>query len=392
MLEAVEKIYTVLESTMKATDEVLPEARARQTAPLEPGDPGPLRGVPELGAFHGRDQSIETVRSMLLAEDAAMVGVSGRPVGVQGRGGVGKTKLAIRLARDDQVRGAFPDGVFWVAAGQEPELFRLQLDLLAELGEPTEGFTRVDQTKEALTHAFQDRRALLIVDDVWQSDVASAFDVVGPRCRLLMTTRQASNLRGLGASEHELDVLSPDEARQFLLAELERTVASSQTLDQLAEAAGYVPLSLSLAAALVESGVPWGQVVERLEESRDVFARHPQAGVLGAMLAAAAALADRRPLYQALVAYPEDTPIPKDELAILWEHIGGLDREGTDTLVADLTRRSLIIVDGDQVRVHDLQREFLILVETDIPAAHRRLLDAHRHRCRIPDRVVDLAR
>jgi hypothetical protein len=38
--------------------------------------------------------------------------------GIHGMGGIGKSVLASELARDHEVRRAFPDGVFWVGIGQ----------------------------------------------------------------------------------------------------------------------------------------------------------------------------------------------------------------------------------------------------------------------------------
>ena len=37
-------------------------------------------------------------------------------------GGIGKSVMATRLARDDDVRSAFPAGIFWITLGQTPDL------------------------------------------------------------------------------------------------------------------------------------------------------------------------------------------------------------------------------------------------------------------------------
>ncbi len=46
------------------------------------------------------------------------MGVTGAALGIHGQGGIGKTVLAAALARDEQVRRCFPDGVFWVTVGE----------------------------------------------------------------------------------------------------------------------------------------------------------------------------------------------------------------------------------------------------------------------------------
>ena len=42
--------------------------------------------------------------------------------GIEGMGGIGKSVPASALARDFDVRRAFPDGVIWVPIGQSPDL------------------------------------------------------------------------------------------------------------------------------------------------------------------------------------------------------------------------------------------------------------------------------
>ena len=49
-------------------------------------------------------------------------------------GGIGKSVLAASLARDEEVRQAFPDGVFWLTVGQNPSLKNLQFELAQALG------------------------------------------------------------------------------------------------------------------------------------------------------------------------------------------------------------------------------------------------------------------
>ena len=50
-------------------------------------------------------------------------------------GGIGKTVLAAALARDPEIREAFPDGVFGVTVGQEPRIEALQRGLAVAAGD-----------------------------------------------------------------------------------------------------------------------------------------------------------------------------------------------------------------------------------------------------------------
>jgi hypothetical protein len=67
-----------------------------------------------------------------------------------------------------------------------------------------------------LREAFEGRRALLVLDDVWRVDDADAFSVTSPPARLLITTRNNEVLVGLGAEEHRVRVLSPSAAIKML--------------------------------------------------------------------------------------------------------------------------------------------------------------------------------
>jgi hypothetical protein len=84
---------------------------------------GKLIAVPELlPHFLPRPDDLKAVKEVVLADVNKPVVVTGtaRRVGVQGMGGIGKSVLATALARDCDVRRAFPDGVLWVTLGEKP--------------------------------------------------------------------------------------------------------------------------------------------------------------------------------------------------------------------------------------------------------------------------------
>lgn len=65
--------------------------------------PAPLGGTVSSQQFHG------------------IAGAS-KHVGMHGMGGIGKSVLANLLARDREIRKAFPDGIVWVGLGSLPAL------------------------------------------------------------------------------------------------------------------------------------------------------------------------------------------------------------------------------------------------------------------------------
>ena len=98
-----------------------------------------------------------------------MVGVTGEvsPLGLHGQGGIGKSVLAAALARDEDIRCRFPDGVFWVTVGEHADLLAAQLDLLDRLDAGGPVPSTVAEATDRLRGVLATRRVLLVVDDVW---------------------------------------------------------------------------------------------------------------------------------------------------------------------------------------------------------------------------------
>ena len=49
--------------------------------------------------------------------------VTARLVGAYGMDAIGKTMLAAALTHKPDIRGRFPDGIFWLTFGQQADLF-----------------------------------------------------------------------------------------------------------------------------------------------------------------------------------------------------------------------------------------------------------------------------
>lgn len=211
---------------------------------------GGLHGVPNQRPHYvPRASELERLRASLLAGSQKIVGVTGS-ASLQGWGGIGKTVMAIAAARDETVRRAFGDGIFWLGMGEKPDLLGLQSRLAGRLGGSATKFDSVTAGREHLQELLRERSSMIVLDDVWKADALVAFDVLGARTRLLVTTRHAEILRGLKADLLQLDVLSRDSALT-LLAETSGQARESLPEDaaKAAEAVGYVPLALSVIGA-----------------------------------------------------------------------------------------------------------------------------------------------
>ncbi|NHU47653.1 MULTISPECIES: ATP-binding protein [Rhodococcus] len=211
----------------------------------------------DLTSFVGRRSETHAVRQLLSAD---------RLVTLTGVGGVGKTRLALRVARD--IRRAFPDGVCLVelASLKDPDL--LPHTLIDALGIR-------EQSAPAplvLTDYLRPRHTLLVLDNC-EHILEAAADLVdrllraAPKLRILATSRQALMIAG----EHvypvptlpvpDVDVrLTPGSATQFAAVNLfaaraaavvpgfEITPDNEHTVIQLCQRLEGIPLAIELAA------------------------------------------------------------------------------------------------------------------------------------------------
>jgi len=107
--------------------------------------------------------------------------------------GIGKTALARALADDDQVTGAFRDGIAWVDGNRDPEDEVLRLCL---------GFGLERAPGERWHECWRrwagaaERRLLLIIDDAVMADgLPPLIAGLGPQVVTLITTQQGAEIR-----------------------------------------------------------------------------------------------------------------------------------------------------------------------------------------------------
>jgi len=299
------------------------------------------------------------------------------------------------LARAADTRRAFPDGILWLTLGQEPPLLQILTLAGRALGDGPEHYLDLPGARSRLPRLLADRRCLVVLDDVWDLGHAEPLvNALGPRSRLLLTTRDAGLVSALGAQACPLEVLGRDEARQ-LLADWVGQAASSlpPEADAVARECGRLPLALALSGAMVRDGIPWSDLLAALQEADLGFLRarlpnYPYLDVLKALQVSVAALEKEIPgagdRYQELAVFPADTPVPEAAVLTLWSAAGLQERQGR-RLLATLDRKSLLRLEGEsparRLSLHDLQYDFLRAAVADWPALHSRLLDAYRRLC-----------
>jgi hypothetical protein len=161
--------------------------------------------------------------------------------------------LAAVLARNRQVRQAYPDGVVWIAAGQkltDDDLLKRQRDLARHVG-GDDTFASLVQGQGVLRQLLAAKAVLLVLDDVWRAADAQAFDVLGPRGRMLVTTRDKGILDTLHGELVRVSLFTEPEALQ-LLADAVNVAPAALPAEarEVARECGLLPLALALCGGM----------------------------------------------------------------------------------------------------------------------------------------------
>lgn len=372
---------------------------------LEPLPPiGKLIAVPALPPhYQAQPDRLRKLREALLIDlhkPVVVTGASAR-IGVQGMGGIGKSVLASAVVRDPEVRRAFPDGIFWISIGQQPNLLELQREIAKALGYEAD-FKDIHAGKQKLRDLLQERAALLILDDVWRSSDADTFDVIGPRCKLLLTTRDAGLVSSLAGVDYEVELPGDAEAFAILASAARVPVASLPSLaGDIVEECGRLPLALALCGGMASRGHSWDHILdalrnERLEliTDRHELEDHHQ-NIWRAMEVSMRFLsADEQRRFAELAVFGEDINIPEAAVLTLWSHTGGLDELAAADLLVNFKERSLLRLEqstesvGDASRhisLHDLLHDFATRTAKrlfgSLASLHNELVEAYRKQC-----------
>ncbi len=195
----------------------------------------------------GREDLLYELKQHLLPRgNTGLCSLNGLP-------GVGKTALAVELAHDTDVLTHFRDGVLWAGLGREPDVSTL----LARWGEALDISLHaiakpigLEDLAKAVRHAIGMRHMLLVIDDAWQIEAALAFQVGGPNCAHLLTTRLPDVARDFA----ETGAVSVHELRGAGALELLRNLAPEvvemepDEVQTLIHAVGSLPLAIILMA------------------------------------------------------------------------------------------------------------------------------------------------
>ena len=242
----------------------------------EPAAPlGPLHAVPPLPQWYiRRSDNLDTLVRTVCADSHQPVVITSKKqtVALQGMGGIGKTVLASALCRECDIRHSFPDGVFWIEIGKEPQIATRLGDIGHAFGDDRAEYPDEQRGRSRLTALLEGKAVLIVLDDVWDHRHVEAFRVVGPRGRLVITTRSGRLVTQVGALSQPVDTLTTDEGCA-LIAERVGVPAADLPPEctAIVDLLGGHALAVSIAAAqLSERGLDFApDLLKRLRERRD---------------------------------------------------------------------------------------------------------------------------
>jgi len=192
-----------------------------------------------------------------------------RLVTLTGPGGVGKTRLALELAR--RQLPSRPDGVWFVDLGSGAE----RPDVAAETARALDVRSPAGATATGPLRDHLAGRDLLLLVDNCEHVVDEAAGVVGellgacPRLRVMATSREALGV--VGETVWRLDPLAPDDAHRLFVEHARRRrpdfVPDEQaeaTITRMCARLDRLPLAIELAAARVSAMTP-AEILSGLE-------------------------------------------------------------------------------------------------------------------------------
>jgi predicted ATPase/transcriptional regulator with XRE-family HTH domain len=257
-------------------------ARGRELSPLPISQAGRLPPVPT--PLLGRSSEVEAVSAALEASDVRLVTLTGP-------GGIGKTHLALEVAR--RIQRSFAGGVFFVSLGEVKDASLVAPEVAKTIGVVETGA----DLQELMTKRLAGMRALLVLDTfehlVPAAPLVYAMLLSSPDITFLVTSRSALRLRG----EREFPVPplelppEPDEATpeavtrwpatalfwdrvQAVRPDLELDLETALLVTEICRKLDGLPLAIELAAARVKH-LPLPAVRDQLENRLQLLVGGP---------------------------------------------------------------------------------------------------------------------
>nr|WP_237519402.1 BTAD domain-containing putative transcriptional regulator [Streptomyces sp. HUCO-GS316] len=389
------ELQHMYERILRADAGLIAPPTPRYPAAPASDQPTPAQLPADLAAFVGRVAQIGQLD--LLLPGAGEAPTTTVVSTVTGMAGVGKSTFAVHWAHRAAPR--FPDGQLYIdlrgfdPAGSPVSPDRALRTLLASLGADPPSLPRdADALAACYRTRLAGRRILLLLDNARDARQVRPLLPGNSGCLVIITSR--NRLSGLiatdGARPIDLDVLSDDEARAFLVRRLgaDRVAAEPSAVDEIIEHCARLPLALSIAAAraLSRSAFPLATFAGELADGHrglDAFSDTDAAVDVRAVFSSSyhALTPAAARLFRLIALHPGP-----DTSSAAAASLAGLTVPHTHHLLTELTQAHLVDERAPgRYAAHDLLRTYAgeLAHTADAPeeyhAARARVLDHYLH-------------
>lgn len=322
-------------------EEILPDTTSIAAQPGISPQAAPIQ-IPALTEhFVGRSAIIKSIAAALTAGE----GISLQAL--VGMGGVGKTTLAVQIAR--AVKEEFPDGILWAnVAGSEPKA--VLESWAAAYGYDFTRNADLDSMAAAFRGILAGKRVLIILDDVTSPARVRPLLPGGDQCRVLLTTRDQDSAQALNAGIWPVRELSPENGRLLLSSLLgeARVAAEPEAADTICALLQNLPLAVEITAQRLKTR-PRRRLSDMAQRLRDETQRLSLLTISDREVRASfavswEALDSERQRVFSLLGLFDGRSFAADAIA----HIAGMGRFDMEDRLFDLVSLSLLREEGER--------------------------------------------
>ncbi|MDW8300684.1 MAG: NB-ARC domain-containing protein, partial [Anaerolineae bacterium] len=245
----------------------------RRRLEVQPAPRAVLYNLPDLLPVCVERPELDTLCERILRRDERINAVVSKPLpnALYGLAGIGKSTLTNMLCRRCDVRRHFRDGIVWINCGTNANPLGLLQTLGAAFDVPLAELVTEQPAQVRLQRELRTRRCLIVLDDVWDHELAKLFQqLLGSDSRLLITTRQLGIAQSLHAQPLLIESLSSQQGAELLrgyIADL-----SEGTANDIATILNGHPLALYIAAMwILGHGVSEAPALLRRLRERETF-------------------------------------------------------------------------------------------------------------------------
>ncbi|XP_023242711.1 apoptotic protease-activating factor 1-like isoform X2 [Centruroides sculpturatus] len=357
-------------------------------------------GVPfPINFFIPRSQAVDDVRNAVRNISEKMRGW----IVIWGMFGSGKTVLASEAIRDVQLfKECFYGGVFWLPIGKldnESALLMKMHKLCMSLSPNDRNYP---DSIELATHYLKqlvsdirenNKKILLILDDVWCTDAIKVFDI---GCPVIITTRARDILGNISGERSIIELkegfhLKESEKLLALYVGVDSKSLPHSEIKAIHDRCKGSPMAIAMLGSIMQTHgnkeERWKKYRSMLEEGRVGRIRNlsnDKKNLLQAIDISVKDLSEEmQDYYKLFAAFKEDIGIPNEVLEIQWDK----DKFDVEDIMYEFNKKSLArIIENKNSHVywiHDLHLDYLKENCKDKQALHQNFVNQYLEKCHV---------